>query len=87
VSDEHSREVDAFLAQDPLLIQAAPRAGVRVSHDRDVGRQVGAAHRPDQALDVRRDPGLVGGSTRDETRVALDVSVYEVDIRLNFALD
>jgi hypothetical protein len=85
VADEHAREVDALLAQDPLLVQPALGLGVGVGHDRHVGAQVGLGDRADQALDVGRDAGLVGAALHDARAdvgaldALLDVAHEEVD--------
>ena len=65
VADHDTRQVDAFLGEDPLLVEPASGAAwVWVEMGRPV-LAMDAGDGPQDALDAGREPGLVGGALED----------------------
>jgi hypothetical protein len=60
-----TREVDALLGEDPLLLQASPAGGVGVRRDRDARLAVRDRRGAQDALDVRREPRRVDRALQD----------------------
>ena len=89
VADDDAGEVDAFLGEDPLLLEAPRLWGSRrVGADRHPGGAVGAGHRTQHAFHAGSEPRSVGGALEDSgadpgiTDALADLADEEVDHRL-----